>query len=230
MSIILDIAIVAIIVFNIIYAVKRGFVKMVLKSLTLVVALIAALSLTVPVRDYAMSTDFAPKLETKIHNAVISALDTAEDDRENPPLFSGDMLSSVGLDVNEITEEFNKWKETGKAELKESIAQKCAPLLLKVLCTFGAFLAVFVTVYVCCVIAVMLIDKFTELPVLKQANKLLGVIVGIMLAVSEASVFASLVQMLLPYNSLGGAFANISPENTYIFKLFCNFNIFRMLF
>ena len=73
-------------------------------------------------------------------------------------------------------------------------------------------------------------DKFTKLPVLKQANTLLGIIVGIELAIAEACVFVSLVQLLLPVNILGGIFAGFTPENTFLFKVFGSFNIFRMLF
>lgn len=229
MSIILDIVIAAIILFNIIYAWKQGFVKMVLRSLTLVVALIAAISFTVPARDYFLQTENAENWEAKVYDSVIAMLDGVETEQAEEPKL-GEMLSVLGLDGDEITKDLEEWKETGRAELKSSIAEKCAPLLLKSIATFLAFIAIFFSVYVCAAVTVILVDKFTELPVLKQANTLLGIIVGVVLAVAEISVFTSLIQMILPYNTLGGAFADISAENTYLFKLFSNYNIFRMLF
>lgn len=229
MSIILDMVIVAIILFNIIYAWKQGFVKMVLRSLTLVVALIAAISFTVPARDYFMQTEKAEKWENKIYESVIATLDGVETEEKNEPEI-GKMLSVLGLDGDEITKELEEWKETKKEELKISVAKKCAPLLLKAAVTFIAFVILFVSVAVCATVVVIIVDKSTELPVLKQANTLLGIIVGVVLAIAEASVFASLVQMILPYNTLGGIFSGISAESTYIFKFFCNYNIFRILF
>ncbi len=229
MSIILDIIIVAIILFNVIFAWKQGFVKMVLRSLTLVVALIAAISFTVPVRDHVLATEAAGKWETKICDSVITMLDGVETEEKDEPEL-GKMLSALGFDGDDITKDLEEWKETKSAELKISVAEKCAPLLLKAAVTFIAFLILFVSVYVCATIIVVIVDKSTELPVLKQANTLLGIIVGVVLAVAEASVFASLIQMILPYNTLGGIFSGISAEGTYIFKIFCNYNIFRMLF
>ena len=229
MSIILDIIIVAIILFNIIFAWKQGFVKMVLRSLTLVVALIAAFSFTAPVRDYFLGTEQAEKWENKIYDSVITMLDGTESEEKEEPKI-GNMLSALGLDGDEITKEIEQWKETKKEEIKISVAEKCAPLLLKAAVTFFSFLTLFISVAVCATVIVVIIDKSTELPVLKQANTLLGIIVGIVLAIAESSVFASLVQMILPYNTLGGIFSGISVDGTYLFKIFCNYNIFRMLF
>lgn len=229
MSIILDIIIAAIIVFNVIYAWKQGFVKMVLRSLTLVVALIAAVSFAAPARDYFLQTENAQNWETKIKDSVITLLDGVEaEEKEEPEL--GKMLSSLGFEGDEITNDLEEWKATKKTELKISVAEKCAPMLLKAAVTFLAFVIIFFSVYACAFIAVLLADKFTDLPVLKQANTLLGIIVGAVLAIAEVSVFASLVQMILPYNTLGGIFSGVSAEETYIFKFFCNYNIFRMLF
>ena len=63
MNIALDLIIVAIIAFNIVYAVKKGFVKIVLKSLTVVVSLILAFMLVAPVRSALSATEYSTKAE-----------------------------------------------------------------------------------------------------------------------------------------------------------------------
>ena len=48
-------------------------------------------------------------------------------------------------------------------------------LLLKTAVTFGSFIVIFLAVYILATVAVFLLDKFTKLPVLKQANTFLGI-------------------------------------------------------
>ena len=236
MNIAVDIIILAIIAFNVVLGWKQGFVKMALKSLVLVVALIAAFSFVNPVRDYVLSTNDAFTWEIKIHQSVETVLDGMGSDTEDVqeendvlPQIEG-LLSSLGVETEELKTDIEKWKESKSDEIKESIAAKISPVLLKAAVTFCSFIAIFLIVYIISAVAVFLLDKFTKLPVLKQANTVLGIVVGIVLAFAEACVFVSLVQLLLPVNALSGIFASFTPENTFLFKFFGSFNIFRMLF
>lgn len=237
MNIIIDLIIAAIIAFNVILGWKQGFVKTALKSLVLVVALIAAFSFVNPVRNYVLETETGKNWQDKIHSSVITVLDNisandqeevAEEEESTGKLTS--LLSSLGVDVRDIQNDIEEWKETKSDGIKESIASKVSPVLLKTAVTFGSFIVIFLAVYILATVAVFLLDKFTKLPVLKQANTFLGIVAGIVLAIAEACVFVSLVQLLLPVNALGGIFADFSPESTYLFKIFGSFNIFRMLF
>ena len=237
MNIIIDLIIAAIIAFNVILGWKQGFVKTALKSLVLVVALIAAFSFVNPVRNYVLETENGKNWQDKIHSSVITVLDNisaneqeevAEEEESTGKLTS--LLSSLGVDVRDIQNDIEEWKETKSDGIKESIASKVSPVLLKTAVTFGSFIVIFLAVYILATVAVFLLDKFTKLPVLKQANTLLGIVAGIVLAIAEACVFVSLVQLLLPVNALGGIFEGFSPESTYLFKIFGSFNIFRMLF
>ncbi len=237
MNILIDLIIAAIIAFNVILGWKQGFVKTALKSLVLVAALIAAFSLVNPVRNYVMGTESAGEWENKIYESVVTALDGVSSDmseeaetEEDAALKLESLLSSLGVDTAELKNDIEQWKDNKTDEIKHSIAQKIAHPLLKALVTFVSFIGIFFAVYVLALVVVFLLDKFTSLPVLKQANTLLGIIVGLVLAFAEASVFVSSVQLLLPVNALGGVFANFTPESTFLFKFFGSFNIFRMLF
>ena len=237
MNIVIDLIIAAIIAFNLFLGWKQGFVKMALKSLALVVALIAAFSFVNPVRNYVLETENAKNWQDKIHGSVVTVLDNVsaneqedvtEEEESTGKLTS--LLSSLGVNVQDKQNDIEEWKETKSDEIKVSIDSKVAPVLLKTAVTFGSFIVIFLVVYILATVAVFLLDKFTKLPDLKQANTFLGSVVGIVLAAAEACVFVSLVQLLLPVNALGGIFASFSPENTYLFKFFGSFNIFRMLF
>ena len=237
MNIVIDLIIAAIIAFNLFLGWKQGFVKMALKSLALVVALIAAFSFVNPVRNYVLETENAKNWQDKIHGSVVTVLDNVsaneqedvtEEEESTGKLTS--LLSSLGVNVQDIQNDIEEWKETKSDKIKVSIASRVAPVLLKTAVTFGSFIVIFLVVYILATVAVFLLDKFTKLPVLKQANTFLGIVVGIVLAAAEACVFVSLVQLLLPVNALGGIFESFSPENTYLFKFFGSFNIFRMLF
>lgn len=241
MNIALDIVILVIIIANIIIAWKQGFVKMVLRSLTVVVALAAAFMLVVPVRDRLSETDFASNAQDTIHSSVVDMLDNITDDGEEQPETEEKdedksksnivtLLSYAGIDADEISADIDNWIDTKAEDIKISIADKVAPALLKALLTFIVFTAIFVTVLIVATVAVILLEKFTELPVLKQANTALGIGVGCVIALVEVCTFVSLTQMLISYNAIGGIFSGVTPESTFLFRFFSNYNIFGLLF
>lgn len=235
MSIALDIIILVIIAVNIIIAWRQGFVKMVLRSLTIVVALAAAFMLVVPVRNHISETQFAVNTETKIHAGVVEMVDSITDDGEEKDEGKSKadivtLLSYAGIDADEISADIDNWIATKAEDIKISIADKVAPALLKTLLTFIVFTVIFVAVFVAATVAVILLEKFTELPVLKQANTALGIAVGCVVALVEVCTFVSLTQMLISYNAIGGIFAGVTPESTFLFKFFSNYNIFGLLF
>ncbi len=238
MNIALDVIILVIIVVNVIIAWKQGFVKMVLRSLTVVVALAAAFMLVVPVRDSLAETGFAEKTQETIHTSVLEMLDNITENEKNDSEENGEsqkkdivtLLSYAGIDGDEISADIDNWIDTKADEIKVSIADKVAPALLKTLLTFIVFTVIFVAVFVAATVAVILLEKFTELPVLKQANTALGIAVGCVVALVEVCTFVSLTQMLISYNAIGGIFAGVTPESTFLFKFFSNYNIFGLLF
>ena len=160
MNIIFDFIIVAIIATNVILGWKQGFVKMALKSLTLVVALVAAFSLVNPVRDYVLSTNAANEWENKIYGSVVTVLDGVETDTEEESKEENDalpklesMLSSLGVDTDGLKNDIEQWKDNKTDEIKHSIAEKTAYPLLKASVTFVSFIGVFA---ICWVVAIFI--------------------------------------------------------------------------
>lgn len=76
------------------------------------------------------------------------------------------------------------------------------------------------------------LDKLTDLPILRQANKLLGLVAGVVLALLRVWLFCAVVQLLLPCaDTLGlGIVSHIDPANTFLFKFFYENNFFSLFF
>ncbi len=238
MNIVIDLIIAAILIFNIIYGWKKGFVKMVLSSLAFLVAVVAAFMFVTPVRDFITDLPFAEKSEAAIHEGVVNLLDnigkdTPEDEENYAELEEKfiSMLEFTGLDLEKLTDDLKDWKENQSEELKLSIANNITPLLHKAVYTCIAFVIIFIVVFIAAKILCVLLDKFTKLPVLKQANEVLGLVVGFVSALIQICVFTSVIQMAVPYNAvLGGVLENVTADNTVLYGFFSNFNIFRILF
>lgn len=241
MGIALDIIILAIIAVNIIIAWKKGFVKMVLRSLTVIAALVLAFVFTPALRAALSETEFAVNTGEKIHTGIVEMLDNIAADEENETDTEDtadgkskddivSLLSRVGIDAEEISADIDNWLETKAEDIKISIADKVAPVVLNALMTAVVFALLFLLTFIAATVAVILLEKFTELPVLKQANTALGIAVGCVAALLEVCVFVSIMQMLISYNAVGGILAGLDTESTLLFKFFSNYNIFGLLF
>jgi hypothetical protein len=80
-------------------------------------------------------------------------------------------------------------------------------------------------------IAAYILDKVCKLPILKTANKLLGVLMGVVLALVRIYLFVILMKILIPNGDALGIemLSDINPDKTLLFKLFYDFNIFQFL-
>lgn len=253
MNIALDLIIVAIIAFNIVYAVKKGFVKIVLRSLTVVVSLILAFMLVAPVRSALSATEYSTKAEAAIRDGVISLLDgiasdgrddaVSADEQPEEDVSAADdgagagmqsvisLLGYAGIDTGELQADMSEWIDTKSEQLKVKLADGITPGIHKALLTAVSFTAIFAAALIVMNILAWLLGKAVKLPVLKQADKLLGLIVGAVLALAEVYLFVALVKLLLPYGAaLGGIMSDVSVKDTFLFRFFYSTDLFRLIF
>ena len=77
-----------------------------------------------------------------------------------------------------------------------------------------------------------LLHRLTDLPVLRQANKALGLVAGVVLAVLRIYLFCAAVRLLIPCAETLeiSLISSIRPENTFLFRLFYENNLFWYFF
>ena len=237
MNAILDIIIVIIAVVTIYFAVKNGFVKTLLSASSFLLAVIITVVLLSPVKTAFMNTSAADNLRTRVESSIDEILvkNGIEDveqlvEKDSPSDFT-QLLNKVGIGENELSTQFKQWKTEAGVDLRERLIDYLAEPVVNTVVTVAAVALLFFGSLILLKIATYVLDKVFTLPVLKTANKLLGVLLGVLLAIVRIYLFCIIIKLLLPYGQTLdiGMLSAINPEGTLLFRLFYDFNIFSFL-
>jgi len=239
MNAILDIIIVIIATITIFFAVKNGFVKTLLSASSFLIAIVVTVLLLSPVKNAFMQTSLADgvrdSVESKIDellvkNGIGDVEELVEEDTQTNEfeLF----LDGLGINSKSLQTEFDDWKSETEVDLKENLVDYLSKPIVNAAVTIAAVLLLFFGSIILLKVTSYILDRIFKLPVLRTANKLLGLLLGIILAVVRIYLFCVLVKFLIPYGQAlsVNALSNINPDNTLLFKLFYDFNIFDFLF
>lgn len=230
MSAILDILIVVIIGVTIGFAVKNGFVKTVLSAASFLIALVVAFLFVAPVRDAFLESGMAVKVRTAVDESITSFVTDTSESRRNCRI--PDKLEFIGIDKDELQTKWNNWRSGNTEALKNELVGYVSEPVLRAVATFTAFILLYLGSVLVLRLAAYLLDKLTDLPILRQANKLLGLAAGVVLALLRVWLFCAVVRLLLPCaDTLGLDFVSrIDPSATFLFKFFYENNFFNFFF
>lgn len=177
---ILLILVIAILVIAAVNGIKRGFIKMLFSTITMIAALIIAL-LAGPVfaKHFQANESLMNKLTTSIHEKL-----NLDQLAENCP-DTTDFMESVNLPdtIKEtiITEEFlekvdiSSTAKNASAELSQAVSLFLAKTIIYMIC----FVVIFIGSAIIITIIGNVLDLIAKLPILKQANKFAGLLLGL---------------------------------------------------
>jgi len=238
MSFIYDIAIAAIIAITLYFAVKRGFVKTILGATGVILALILAMMF-----NGALSSFLA---KGPVGNSIRGTVDSFVDARITEDSY-GDMLDSeddkksalerllitFGSEnkYETVKQDYEQWKQSGLETVRDKIKETIREPAVNFCCGIIAFLILFVLIRLLFKLAEIVLGKVTKLPVIKQADKLLGVVAGVVKAVFRVYLFCIIVRLALPLAAKFGwtLLANSDPSQSVLYGLFNNFNFISKL-
>lgn len=240
MNAILDIIIVIIASLTIYFAYKRGFIKTLLSASSFLIAIVLTVLLLSPVKSALMSSSLAEdvrsRVETEINDIISSnGIKDVEELTGKDSKISEftTMLEKIGLSQEDLNDKFKEWKADSvtQTSLKEKLVDYIADPVVDAIITVAAIILIFFGSIILLKITAYVLDKVCKLPILRTANKLLGVLMGVVLALVRIYLFVILVKLLIPNgNALGiEMLADINPDKTLLFKLFYDFNIFQFL-
>lgn len=227
MSFLLDLIIVLIAAVTIFFAVKNGFVKTVLSALSFLIALAAAFILRAPVvailEQTPISENMTESVETVLtdlvkENASSSLSSLIEDSGSSLHA----LLDTVGVEHEDLKAWLSERSEKSDDDLLTPLAERLAPKLTHALLNAIVFPVLFIVSLIVLKLASALLTGLTErIGALKFANKTLGLIIGILLAVFRVILFCVIVQLLLNVLNATGRPAplDITREDTMLFKL-----------
>ena len=132
---------------------------------------------------------------------------------------------------NSISEGYHEHCEEGLESARQYIKQGITEKALPFCCDILAFLILFFGLRLLIKLAEIIIGRLTELPVLKQADKLLGVIVGVLLSLLRVYLFCVVLKLLIPAAKTLNIdwIANINLDSSILFGFFDSWNFLSNL-
>lgn len=235
MSFIFDLALIAIVVLTILRSARRGFVKSVMNLVALVAAIVLANAYSPALArwyyDKCIITSVSEKIQAFVSGFIPSGRETADLSAVFADSTFLDIVERYGGDVESLQASYGSLTEASAAKIEElsvTIAQPVAETISRVL----AYGTIFFGALVLLCVAGLVVDLIFKLPVLRTANKLLGIVFGVVCALLYAWLFA--VAAAFAIEALGaiepGFFGPSVYQNSVLLKFFNEINPLRGFF
>ena len=169
MGIILDIIIIAVIALSIFLGYRKGLVKIAVKLCAFLIAIVVSLVFYKPVSNLIIdNTQLDEKIESTIIENGTKEIEEKEDSNQNEQENNEKFLENVQGYVDEkVTETQN--------EFVEKTAKEISDRLINIVVIVGLFIITRLIL----ILLVLISDLITSIPIIKQFNKLGGVLYGI---------------------------------------------------
>lgn len=224
MGYIMDIILVSLMVLCVVSATKKGFIKTVMGTVSLLLALILTFAFYEPVKDKILESEMTNGLKA----TIIEKLENIEVDSEgnfdieslmeNKPTEFIELLENFGIDYNELSLQYEGWLSDSSTNIREKLIQTIINPIIDFLASGVTLFALFLVCFFAIKLATFLLDKVFTLPILKQANKALGFVAGAINGLVVVYVVSAIVILLIPFLKTKGI--DIDPETSFVFKYF----------
>lgn len=230
MNFLIDIFLAAVAVLIIIAGYRNGFVKSVLSLATTIVALVVACAFTPYLSDAICDGFLLEKVSGGIESTVASVAKSG-DGYDFDALFTDtpeimtQVLERYGVSEDSLEKFVSDMTETG-SEAVSRVSTFIATPVVREISSVASFIVIFLVSYIILKIVSRLIELLFKAPVLKGADRLAGIIFGV---VNAAIVLWALSLVIsLGVVALGsvapGWFGEDVLENSYIMKIFSKYN------
>ncbi|MCI8621271.1 MAG: CvpA family protein [Clostridia bacterium] len=194
---------------------KRGLIKLAVRILGFFTALIIALVLYTPISNYIINnTDIVPNLKETIEEKIYTKKDDDSKESNNN--------ENIGI-IESAEKYFQDYTESVKENASSAVSEQIAIAIVRVSVWIGIFLGTKLLMLIVNLFA----DAIASIPVIKQFNKVGGVLYGFlegMLILYVGLAIFSMVQPMIGENSL-----HIAIQNSFICKLMYENNIILRL-
>ncbi len=230
MSLLIDVIVIAAFAGCLINGIRKGFMKSIIGIVVVIAALLGSVQIS-PALAARMNDKFIHKSVVSVAKDAIPNVEVETLVNEMPPAFVK-ALDRFGTDSDDIEKLFENGEQgASEDEKRQLIAEKMGAPLAKAISKALAFLIVFAILYVVLFIVSLIICAVVKLPVLKTADKLLGVLLGGASGILLAWGISIAICALLPHLSV--LYENVVPEtvidNSIVVKFLGNFDPFDLI-
>lgn len=235
MSAILDVSVLAIMALTVFICARRGFFKSLIKVGSLVIAIIFVVIFFSQLKSALLESKTCQNVRESMNARLAEMVDSEEDEydpgevKESPKFV--ELLKVLGVKTDSFERTWAQWRQERTEDLRDKLVDFVSKPLMDAIASVLAFIILFFGTMIAVRLLGFILDKIFVLPVLKQANTLLGVLLGVLLALVYVCAFVYIVNRTLPYLQARGSgfFMSIRPEKTLIFKWFSNHDIIAVL-
>lgn len=184
MAIIIDIVIVAIIALCLFLGYRRGLTGSLLKILSFVLAIVIAFILFKPVSNLVINhTNWDDSLKTSIEQFITEKTATPEEKSSLPQVIVDYIDETMAQSVNEA---------------KEVAIENTAQSVTNLIVNAGVWIAVFIIARILLIFIKFITALIAKLPVIKQFDKLGGILYGILEAFVILYVLLAIISFIAP--------------------------------
>lgn len=182
MEYIIDIILAALLAVCLIVGWKRGFVKSLMDLASNLIAFILARVVSVQLAPQIFAQYFEQRAYSSLNRELASAGSSASSQVQSaldsiPESLDG-FLGMLGVDKKSMASALSQKLEESGADIAEVLMNNIVSPVLTAIIKLLVFVAVFVLAVLILKIAALLLDKLTELPAVKQANEIFGLLFG----------------------------------------------------
>lgn len=184
MAIIIDIVIVAIIALCLFLGYRRGLTGSLLKILSFVLAIVIAFILFKPVSNLVINhTNWDDSLKTSIEQFITEKTSTPEEKSSLPQVIVDYIDETMAQSVNQA---------------KEVAIENTAQSVTNLIVNAGVWIAVFIIARILLIFIKFITALIAKLPVIKQFDKLGGILYGILEAFVILYVLLAIISFIAP--------------------------------
>lgn len=204
---------------------KRGFIKTVTGIVAFLAALAVSALLSGPVAeliyDKAVEPSIVETVDTQIEQSEGTAIEGLNSAYQSLPDVVKNLLAQAGIeDVDDLAQNMPMGINTPISESVNAVVEPVLLPLIKALCS----LLLFFIVYILVSIVLRMFDLVAKLPLLKQVNKTLGVVGGIVSGALWALLAVTVLQVLAATGAADGAITLQTIEDTAVVNWIAGFN------
>ena len=221
MSILIDIAVIALIAVFAFIGYRKGLVKTLLNFAGVFIALIAAFYIASPLSSFVFDTFFIDRIHNGVNKAIVnSAADTVTGAVAAVPDYIKKGAKALDINVEKVISDSDPESGVSFAEdVAETITLKFARPIVTRLLAIILFIILFVLLRVLIKVIANALNLVARLPGLNLANRTLGAVIGFAEGLLIAYVCCFAIMQIADIK--GGSFLGVSMDtlsDTYIFS------------
>ncbi|MCI8331729.1 MAG: CvpA family protein [Clostridiales bacterium] len=205
---------------------RKGFVHSFLGLAGFVIALVVASLFSSALSGWLNDQFIEKNVQSVIYDGINTAFEDSESQQAGEKLFSAvDRFVFGGQDTQAYVAQI---EGEGQSAISR-VSGELAGAISHPLCDSLAFLLLFLATLIVLKIVTALIDQICRLPLLKQANQVVGLLFGVVVGVLYAMLLSRIFISILPWLSrtAGDIFSMDLAQKAPVLKFFGAFNLFK---